>query len=511
MDQTAKDIFQAGMSFKRIRETEERTDLIKKRDDRDQIKFDQQQKEREVEIMARKEVAESYINSGMVDEGGNITDQGYQMLSNPEAGNKSTAINSLKGKGENALAYLKAQTEFTGQLSANQTNMKNLQMMAFDKANKSYDNIEKQLGAAEIEVKRGNRSAAATHMADAIQNSIIRVHAEAEGDKVKVWKVADGQKQEPQLMTLEESFALAQDYTRENYTQQAAAHIVAGYESNKDPKTFNLKTPDGEDVRAVQVFKSSGVDYLFFDKTGKVMENAPEDLEQAYKNGWKGTSAKTEKAAADLALVKARKDEVVKRTKYIGAKGTGKDTSKKDRQAWGKDRLKYIDDAMADYDETNPESTPEDRLEAEMQAEDRFNQEQLDWTPVSKNKKTGERMYETPDGERVNKYGKLMKPKTGNDRRSDGTKKSTGFLGEYHKKDGSVSTELSIGVKIDGKETEIPSLVPTLTKAEIAHMVSGKKPTKGIVKKAVAHAKKRISQGKSPFYQEDEDKPVRRK
>ena len=65
--------------------------------------------------------------------------------------------------------------------------------------------------------------------------------------------------------------------------------------------------------------------------------------------------------------------------------------------------------------------------------------------------------------------------------------------------DGKVSTEISIGVNINGKETEIPTLVPTLTKDEIDYLLKGGKPTKEIVDKAVKHAKKRMSQGLSPF------------
>ena len=88
--------------------------------------------------------------------------------------------------------------------------------------------------------------------------------------------------------------------------------------------------------------------------------------------------------------------------------------------------------------------------------------------------------------------------------RADGTKKGPGFLGELKRPDGKVSTELSIGVEIDGKETEIPSLVPTLTKDEIKHLLSGKKPTREIVRKASEYAKKRIKEGKSPFAQKGE-------
>lgn len=60
-------------------------------------------------------------------------------------------------------------------------------------------------------------------------------------------------------------------------------------------------------------------------------------------------------------------------------------------------------------------------------------------------------------------------------------------------------TELSVGVNIDGKETLIPTIVPTLTQQEINHLKNGGQPTKAIVDKAVAHARQRMAQGQSPF------------
>ena len=82
--------------------------------------------------------------------------------------------------------------------------------------------------------------------------------------------------------------------------------------------------------------------------------------------------------------------------------------------------------------------------------------------------------------------------------------KGLGYFGELKRPDGMVSTELSIGVEFDGKETEIPSLVPTLTKDEINHLLAGNEPTEQIVDKAVVHAKERMAEGKSPFAQEGE-------
>ena len=87
-------------------------------------------------------------------------------------------------------------------------------------------------------------------------------------------------------------------------------------------------------------------------------------------------------------------------------------------------------------------------------------------------------------------------------KREDGTAKGSGFLGVLRRPDGGVSTEISVGVQINGKETEIPTLVPTLTRAEVNTMLNlpdGQKVPDSIIAKATAFAKTRIAQGKSPF------------
>lgn len=90
--------------------------------------------------------------------------------------------------------------------------------------------------------------------------------------------------------------------------------------------------------------------------------------------------------------------------------------------------------------------------------------------------------------------------------------KYTGFLGKIELPDGTVMTEKSISVDIDGKETLIPSIVPSNKKflKEIAQNNMDKK----IIDNAVNHAIKRINQGKSPFAEPGEfafegRKPIR--
>lgn len=88
--------------------------------------------------------------------------------------------------------------------------------------------------------------------------------------------------------------------------------------------------------------------------------------------------------------------------------------------------------------------------------------------------------------------------------RGDGSPKGEGFLGVLKRPDGRVSSEISIGVNIDGKEVEIPTLVPTLDKEEVQWLLTNdiSDPAKipdSIVGKATAFARQRIAAGQSPF------------
>lgn len=87
-------------------------------------------------------------------------------------------------------------------------------------------------------------------------------------------------------------------------------------------------------------------------------------------------------------------------------------------------------------------------------------------------------------------------------------RKGPGFLGTFERPGGDFSTELSIGVNIDGRETEIPTLVPGLTREEIDQLLTITDPQKipkPIVDKAVKHARQRMGLGLSPFKDPDED------
>jgi hypothetical protein len=87
--------------------------------------------------------------------------------------------------------------------------------------------------------------------------------------------------------------------------------------------------------------------------------------------------------------------------------------------------------------------------------------------------------------------------------RPDGSAKGMGWLGPYKNASGDDVTEYSIGVEIDGKQIDIPVLVPGLSDKEIKSILKaseyGEFPHGDIIDKAVNHARKMLSQGKSPF------------
>jgi len=95
--------------------------------------------------------------------------------------------------------------------------------------------------------------------------------------------------------------------------------------------------------------------------------------------------------------------------------------------------------------------------------------------------------------------------------RPDGSAKQSGFLGELKLPDGGVATEYSVGVKINGKQMDIPTLVPTLTKSEVDMMVNDIIPNRkripdSVMQKAADHAKSRLEQGESVFYEGESSK-----
>jgi len=82
--------------------------------------------------------------------------------------------------------------------------------------------------------------------------------------------------------------------------------------------------------------------------------------------------------------------------------------------------------------------------------------------------------------------------------REDGSVKGQGYYGPLPTgRDGAVATELGIGVNFGGREREIPSIVPGLTKEQLNLILSGERPDKAIIDTAVNHAVKRMKSGLS--------------
>ena len=87
--------------------------------------------------------------------------------------------------------------------------------------------------------------------------------------------------------------------------------------------------------------------------------------------------------------------------------------------------------------------------------------------------------------------------------RQDGTPKGVGYMGPLRNKaTGELMTEMSVGVEIDGQEMLIPSIVPTLDRADLEYMMAEFDPRadqipERIMKKAVDHAMQRLREGQS--------------
>ena len=107
-----------------------------------------------------------------------------------------------------------------------------------------------------------------------------------------------------------------------------------------------------------------------------------------------------------------------------------------------------------------------------------------------------EQLLASGQQQQTSQYGKRL---------GNNGQKGSGFFGLMKRPDGNISTELSVGVEMNGEEVLIPSLVPTLTQDEINQVLSNTGvPQPSIVAKAADYARMRMSQGLSPFWQEGE-------
>lgn len=94
------------------------------------------------------------------------------------------------------------------------------------------------------------------------------------------------------------------------------------------------------------------------------------------------------------------------------------------------------------------------------------------------------------------------------DKRPDGSQKGRGFFGPLRRPDGGTMTEYSVGFNIDGREVDVPVLVPTLNAREVRAVLNAKEGEQlpgTVYAKAQAFARDRLAQGLSPFARPEEE------
>jgi hypothetical protein len=83
-----------------------------------------------------------------------------------------------------------------------------------------------------------------------------------------------------------------------------------------------------------------------------------------------------------------------------------------------------------------------------------------------------------------------------------GAPKGLGFLGPLQAPNGMTKSEFSIDGEVNGSPMQYPSIVPTLSRDELSHVLNmgeGDPMPASIQQKAAAHAQSRVAAGKSPF------------
>ena len=110
--------------------------------------------------------------------------------------------------------------------------------------------------------------------------------------------------------------------------------------------------------------------------------------------------------------------------------------------------------------------------------------------------------YMPPRNKKNHRQQLLRKQSYG--KREDGSLKGSGWLGLVPRKDGGVSTELSMGIEMDGREVLMPLMVPTLTQGELDYLVNdhrqGMEVPETIRRKSIDHGIMQMRKGQSPFF-----------
>lgn len=111
-----------------------------------------------------------------------------------------------------------------------------------------------------------------------------------------------------------------------------------------------------------------------------------------------------------------------------------------------------------------------------------------------------------PDVSDLRVTGEEAQPRPEWGSREDGSPKGTGHLGVLRTPAGNIATEYTVGVEIGGKQIDIPTLVPTLTREEVEQVLrAADDPTNkiqipdSVIDKAIDFAQRRLSAGQSVF------------
>jgi hypothetical protein len=273
-------------------------------------------------------------------------------------------------------------------------------------------------------------------------------------------------------------------------------------EYEKEKQAYNnalLKAKTEKDIRdAEQEWKDKQAEMGFKDKDFKEKVRHNQAMERKSSKGGKDKSIKiqTSKAVYDLTPeeLSYSADQVMRNPQELQSRYPSWFTVNQETDMGG-----------------NPIGEPTLKLDPRVSKEDlaRAYKEKEELLPYQQR---GAGIQNEVSRQQENYVNESVKPNK-NNLRADGTEKGEGYFGKLKRPDGDVSTELSIGVNINGKETEIPTLVPTLDEKEKQYLINT--PTdkiftsnpsifKSIQQKAVDHAQKRIKEGRSPFADNNE-------
>jgi hypothetical protein len=306
-------------------------------------------------------------------------------------------------------------------------------------------------------------------------------------------KVADGKNRE----ALKESITDKWLYTKEGESfNKVAMNTVKAYPQTDDPATEAMQ---------IRKYANENVPSIFRDAINKELDSK---INEMASNGGK-LKPETELIQYGTQRLSVARDGGVF-GKFYSDKEVKDDSSGKKAKA-NIDAMKQMEDVELTLRNSGAKTRAEaDKVIEEATAAGRAKQaageigNQKGWFDFLNSKKA----------EAVKPPSWLNEPKASNwqpnanDTRADGTQKGTGFLGVLKRPDGRVSTEISIGVNINGKEMDIPTLVPTLSKDEVNYLLStpedrimeaDKGMYRSIEQKAVDHAKSRMQKGESPF------------